>query len=265
MTWKDFITAIRRAKLTNDSSSKILVNLFNAAGTMNEVTEPAAKSWINGNRNCKTSTYFPEGNLNNTGILRFFKNRPANKLQELQQIFHEINDHDSPIDLETDDMDVFCHSLLNQFLDLLGLERLDTASIKPLVDDKNIDETEALNDHNTDMSKGIIVDSESVMPENIKSEKSSHKNLTCITEDAQLNIPHDCKICLCCINWKGNVQNAYKTAMGTYGKCLLHNKVTLSSNRDVCEGFEPNYGQILCYEHIKSFKGRTTSHIDSSL
>lgn len=266
MTWKDFINAIRRAKLTNDSSSKILVNLFKAAGTMSEVSESSAKAWINGNRKCKTSTYFPEGNLNNTdGVLRFFKNRPANKLQELQQIFREINDHDSPIDLETDDMDVFCRSLVNQFLDLLSLERLDTADIKPLVDGKNIDGTAAPNGHNIDMPKDIIVDSGSVIPENIKSEKNSQENLTCITNGAQLSIPPDCKICLCCANWKGDILNAYKAVTGTYGKCLLYNRETLSSNREVCEGFEPNYGPILHYQHIKSFKGCTTSHIDSSL
>ena len=126
MKWADFIGAIARTKFNNDSQPKILINLFTRAGSMAEVYESTAKSWINGIRECKVSTYFPNGKIENEPeVFKFFKNRPINKLQQLQNEMRDVTDVYDAVNCLTDDMDLFCWSLVNQFLDILGFPRLD--------------------------------------------------------------------------------------------------------------------------------------------
>lgn len=69
---------------------------------------------------------FPDNKLNDAqALFRFFRQRPESKLKKVQSVFKEMADTNSSIDIETDDMDIFCWSLVNQFVDLLGFQRLD--------------------------------------------------------------------------------------------------------------------------------------------
>ena len=70
-------------------------------------------------------------------------------------------------------------------------------------------------------------------------------------EYAQLTIPKNCKVCLCCDNWKGNVSNAYKSSRGGEGKCIMYDKNTLSVDGRSCERFYPNYGRITQYNFLQ--------------
>lgn len=129
MTWSTFISAIKQSEVIKDSSPKIVIKLFDAARSPIDCSESAAKSWLNGNRNCKTARYFPNGKLiDEKAVFKIFRDRPEQILKKLQQIFREGKDADSPIDVNTKNMDVFCWSLVNQFLDILGLQRLDIPS-----------------------------------------------------------------------------------------------------------------------------------------
>lgn len=129
MTWGTFTDTICATGLTRGRAPEILVFLFAAAGSMAECSKTATQKWIEGSRNCKSSRYFPEGKLNNiNGAYKFFRGRPLAKLQDLQKRFRSLGDSNSPIDTETCDMDVFCWSLVNQFLDLLGFQRVDVSS-----------------------------------------------------------------------------------------------------------------------------------------
>lgn len=129
MTWKTFMNAIAESGIENGSQAQILLKLFKRAGYINtkddDISESTAKKWIDGTRNCKVSKYFPDKDYVNTeAIHSFFKCRPEDKSKRLQQIFFEIKDDSSPVDCETEDMDKFCWSLVNQFLDLLNFERI---------------------------------------------------------------------------------------------------------------------------------------------
>lgn len=243
MNWKDFFTTIKSAKLFgNTTMPKIVIRLFEAAGTVQVFSEDAAKSWINGKRNCKASKYFPEGKLNNeAGAIRFFRNHPENKLKELQQLFEKV-ESDSPIDSKTDDMDIFCQSLVNQFLDLLAFERLDRAnstSSSPI--SESMGDISFLRNHHTEVSQNMVTESDSKLDVNIETDMFSQESP--ITS-SQISIPKEFHTCLYCKKWKGNIQDAHESVDGIYGKCLLYQKEILSTNKRICEKFNPSYERI---------------------
>jgi len=140
MDWNDFIKPFRQSKIFSDAAWKILSSLFKVAGCVNVPSEEAARSWLYSKRSCKVNTYFPNDKADNKQLFDYFRKRPDGKLQELQQIFRNQTslDSDSPIDTETDDLDVFCWSLVNQFLDLLGFQRVDIPENSILLNDEAV-------------------------------------------------------------------------------------------------------------------------------
>lgn len=178
MTWKIFIDSIKEANLINYSEPRMLIELFKSAGYNcdKDISESTAKAWINGKRNCKVSRYFTDGKLNNEkGVVNFFRKRPERELKELQKIFREKRDADSPIDLETDDMDIFCYSLLNQFLDLLGFERVDMPVTDEKMDNKINGDEQTLSYQNISTNKNKVKKQESIAPAS-KEKKSISQN-----------------------------------------------------------------------------------------
>lgn len=132
MNWKDYIKSIQDSGIVEGSLESILTNLFNIAGGGGVLPASTVKSWLYNRRNCKSSTYFPKGTINNDAVFGFFRSRPSDKLYNLQKTFKKqmIPDSGSPIDVKTKDLDTFCWSLVNQFLDLLKFERIDIPQAK---------------------------------------------------------------------------------------------------------------------------------------
>ena len=134
MTWKTFANSIKKSKLMDGNPARIVIALFESAGYISKkedgLTEETVRKWFSDDNRCHGFNYFPNGNLENSqGTYKFFRNRPDSKLKNLQKIFRENKDNDSPIDCETKDMDRFCWSLVNQFLDKLGFPRLDMPAL----------------------------------------------------------------------------------------------------------------------------------------
>lgn len=125
MTWSTFIDAIRGAQITNAVPWRIINDLFVEAGDKVGPAEPTARMWLNGKRNCDSRRYFPNQKIDSNKVFAFFRNRPEEKLQNLQKSFQEKIDAGDPVDVNTKDLDTFCWSLVNQFLDLLKFERVD--------------------------------------------------------------------------------------------------------------------------------------------
>jgi len=135
MTWKEFAYAIHASGIASGNPAKIIVGLFKAAGCNSMPTEDAVRKWFSSRNKCQSSQYFAEEKINNNkGAIDFFRNRPKQKLEALKTEFSKINDSDNPIDVKTSDMDIFCRSIVNQFLDLLQFERLDIQSSKEIPD-----------------------------------------------------------------------------------------------------------------------------------
>lgn len=119
MTLGDYVEAIASSKITNDSKAKIVTDLFIVAGRTCEFTKDTANSWLNGERRCKTSRYFPNGKIENeVGLINYFKNRPKVSQKALQEAFRPIN-IDGIVNCDTNDREEFCRSLLYQFMAIL--------------------------------------------------------------------------------------------------------------------------------------------------
>ena len=140
MTWRTFAETIVAAKLTDDRPWKIILCLFRAAGVKenDEPLEKTIRSWLENRRHCKASCYFPAGKINYKEVFRFFRKAPEGKLRNLKKEFQMNLDANSPIDVSTDNLDTFCWSLVNQFLDLLGLQRIDFSENPLLLAEESI-------------------------------------------------------------------------------------------------------------------------------
>lgn len=217
MTWGTFAKAIRDAQIIKGALWSIIDDLFKAAGCTTELTEVAVKSWIYGRRNCYSITYFPNKVIDNKKVFYFFRKRPEKKLQDLQKIFQEKADPDSPIDINTHDLDVFCWSLVNQFLDLLEFQRVDIPESTPSAEEP--ESTPSAEEPESTLS-----------PENKNARKRSVKSLF---------LPHssdDC--CYHCTHWVGNrtMFGAYITA--TYGFCIKYNRQEQLSSDLACKDYK---------------------------
>lgn len=137
MTWRTFTKAIRDSKINKSVQVEIISDLFKKAGCVAEPERSTINSWIYEKRNCDARRYFPNKTIHNKDVFDYFRRRPDNKLRHLQGLFREgtSSDSDSPIDLETENLDVFCWGLVNQFLDLLGFQRIDIPYAAPSGDE----------------------------------------------------------------------------------------------------------------------------------
>lgn len=77
-----------------------------------------------------------------------------------------------------------------------------------------------------------------------KSTLASTAPLQNLNGGAQLNIPEECKVCLYCHNWEGNALNVRKSTDGVYGPCIKYDSKIMSSSKEACKDFKPNYNRI---------------------
>lgn len=63
---------------------------------------------------------------------------------------------------------------------------------------------------------------------------------------AEIAVPQECRICVCCKDWQGQVGRALLTFDGIYGGCDALDKRTLSTGG--CDQFRPDYGKISQYQ-----------------
>ncbi len=240
MTWKDFITPIQKSKISGDVSSKILIDLFDSAGSKNEVSLSAAKSWLSRKRNCKTSTYFPSGKVDAKSLFGYFRYRPDDKLERLQQMFRdETNlDADSPIDVDTNDIDTFCWSHVNQFLDLHGLRRVDVPHTDTPSEATFAETSRLLNDRSADISEDATPDHAQGTPSVLSSIDRTDVPVERNRSIRSMILPHSDDCCYYCVYWEGNRQTfgAYMTA--TYGFCLKYNRQKQLSSDLPCKDYK---------------------------
>lgn len=247
MTWNTFTKAIKDSKLENGTRAQILIKLFKSAGYITQkedgISVSAAQTWINGRRNCKVSAYFPdEENVQKQELYHFFRRRSQDKLENLQKILSKEIDDNSPIDCKTKDMDRFCWGLVNQFLDLLGFQRIDL----PVSDLPTAPEliTNTLEKEN---GKNVVIEQD---PNTSQNGIIAYENPLPINGSAKIAIPQECKICLCCVFWRGDAEAAYKNNDEEYGECNALAKRVLAANV-ACPKFKENYAKIMRYNSYR--------------
>lgn len=230
MTWNAFINAIYSSKITNDKPRKILERLFIAAGRKQEFSEAAAYTWLRGERNCDSSKYFPNEEVNHEEVFKFFRNRSEEKLQNLQKIFQKAADSDSPIDVKTDDLDVFCWSLVNQFLDLHGFQRVDIPHIDTPSEATDAETTHLLSKQGTDISGDTIPEQAQEPLHSLPPGDSANISAERKRSIRSMILPHSENCCYHCVYWEGNRQTFGAHTTATYGFCSKYNKQQLSSD-----------------------------------
>lgn len=254
MTLKIYMKAIGESKIESGTEPQILKSIFTAAGYFPRKDEGLAEAtfakWINGTRPYNGIRYFPEGKLGNpNGLFKFFRNRPENKLRELQRLLCEEKEDDSPIDYETEDLDRFCWSLVNQFLDLLCLERISMPDSDGVSGESSVDVAEKiglLNPRILDTSDLDMSTDEKVVdsPE----EENVGKGYSTIA------FPDECRVCFCCKNWKDNSESdtLYGNIIDGQGECKVFGR-QVSASDPSCNKFKENYNRAVRYESYKKF------------
>ncbi|MDR2953866.1 MAG: hypothetical protein LBV43_02155 [Prevotella sp.] len=122
MTIKEYIDAIANVESSIVSKGKLVVELFNAAGSVKAVKEDTANSWINGERHCQIRRYFPDGQMiSPEKFVKYFEKRGLSYTSRLQQAFISIN-ADGIVKCATNDMGIFLRSLTNQFASIYDLQ-----------------------------------------------------------------------------------------------------------------------------------------------
>ncbi|MBD5523845.1 MAG: hypothetical protein HDR04_05395 [Lachnospiraceae bacterium] len=245
MTWDTFTKAIEESELESGTQAQILIKLFKRAGYINrkedDIPEDTAKKWIKGTRNCKVSTYFPdEEYVQKEKLYQFFRRRPQDRLEKFQQILCKEINASSPIDCITKDMDRFCWGLVNQFLDLLGFQRIDMPTSDLPSDHEFIPDA-----IESEIDGNVIVEQ---IPDTFQNEIIHQKDSQSVNQGAQIAIPQECKVCLCCVYWQGDAEAAYKNIDNEYGKCNAFAKRVLAADGVGCGKFKGNYGKIMRYD-----------------
>lgn len=226
MTWKIFANTICEAKIENDIACRIIQKLFSEAGSRKEFAEETAKAWINGERNCAVNRYFPAyAKMDYNRIFRFFRNRPIEKLKNLQELFRSTKESGDAVDVNTDDVDTFCLSLVNQFLDLLRRQRIDASYIEALSKSEDVSsdaDSEQLLESSGDLTTIGDVNIPRVGKHTIRS----------------MLLPHSEECCYHCEYWIGDRTHlgAYREA--TYGRCIKYNNPRQLSSDLPCKDFK---------------------------
>lgn len=104
-------------KFYTKSQIEMISQLFEAAGCSQDIPPDTAYSWISTGtkeRHCRIKDYLPNGKINESNLIYFFKRSIKTDWDKLQDAFRSI-DNDNIVDLSTDNKDIFFWSLLNQF------------------------------------------------------------------------------------------------------------------------------------------------------
>ena len=132
MKFGSYINAIKNSGIINYTKPKIVKDIFNAAGSVEEFSDSTAQKWIDGARTPKIKIYFPNEKIHYSDFIRYFRSHTQYRWHQLQYEFSLISD-ESLVDCHTNNMEDFYQSLLKQFLLLLNLPIPEDADINILL------------------------------------------------------------------------------------------------------------------------------------
>ena len=188
----------------------------------------------------KAGKYNPLSNKNSDMLYKIFRGEKALPKRDAQTILAHI------------DPDRFRCYLLHFSKEVINLiaSELRNKNVKMKINEE--DSEEDIEATCADLFLSIIENCAKKTHENHTSDQCSLSELYTNSDD-QLSIPNECKICLCCENWKGNMQDAYNNTFGTLGKCRLYSKKILSTEGTDCNGFMPAYGRVTHYQLMNKY------------
>lgn len=87
---------------------------------------------------------------------------------------------------------------------------------------------------------------------NTLSENTANKSVQNLPDNEQgiskLRISEKCHLCLYCKNWKGDFADSCHSSNGTYGRCVVFSKNTLSTEGTSCDRYDANVARVTIYD-----------------
>lgn len=244
MILKNYINAIK--EYIGGSQTEVVKKLFFEANAVKEVKTETAKCWLRPiddpkYRKCKIKDYFPFEKVDEDSFIEFLRSKVNISWPVLQKAFRLIND-DGIINVTTNTDMVFYWSLLNQFQKIFELP-ISNLPAKILSIDETTVGNQALNTSQTNAFENVIKEQESSTSGNKNKKNMPQANSQNTNANARIAIPQDCKKCLYCKNWKGNVHDANESPSGVYGRCIIYNE-NKRSTESSCDDFRENFGLL---------------------
>lgn len=284
MELRDFAAGIvylnEKGKKNQTEEALILRRFFEKTAAFTPSID-SVKKWIThsekSKRNCDVKSYYPNPSLEGKKIhelymfIRNFGEKAAFRCQkEFRRIISESNDKDCVIDTETEDCDILCFSILNQFIILMGMDALkidDPAlNIDPeivvLVIDRQKQEEEKRKlatlknaklkaaEEAAEIEYERIALEEEVQKERerVAAEEKARKEHERIEAEmiahpqSTLAVPPEYNFCRFCEYWHAKSETGNNTSSVT-GKCKEYN-LNIPSTTEKCISFTAHFGRI---------------------
>lgn len=119
MTFTEFFKTINDTKLFNLKREWLVINICQAAGSVDGISPEVVKQWFKRNKLAQPTTYFPQYKVDKAGFIKYFQDNVADTWQILLQAFRALEDT-GVIDCNPADASSFYLSLLKQFYEILG-------------------------------------------------------------------------------------------------------------------------------------------------
>lgn len=119
MTFTEFFKTINDTKLFNLKREWLVINICQAAGSVDGISPEVVKQWFKRNKLAQPTTYFPQYKVDKAGFIKYFQDNVADTWQILLEAFRKLEDT-GVIDCNPADASSFYLSLLKQFYEILG-------------------------------------------------------------------------------------------------------------------------------------------------
>jgi len=116
----NYIGTIKKVYKIDLNQEKIIIELFDMLGSPITIRETTVSNWFKGRKKRGYDKYFPNRNYNETRFINYFKRRKTVIWEESREAFRLINSG-GIVKCDTNEPEVFYHSLFIQFLMLLQL------------------------------------------------------------------------------------------------------------------------------------------------
>lgn len=237
MDWDIFSKTIAKSGIDDKTPWKIVSKLFKEAGCIKDPSSSTIAAWIQKRRRCSSRRYFPNERIDTKRVFNFFRKRDEEKLAALRESFIEVKGIGSPIDVDHS-LDVFCWSLVNQFLDLLRFQRIDVPYIDTTSETVSIESNQLHSVQKGDTLPDVTQEHLKEIPYSLPPMDCPDSSKEVKQSIRSLMLPNSGDCCYNCTYWTGtrNPFRIQETAI--YGPCIKYGRREQLSSDFPCREYK---------------------------